>query len=240
MKYIKNKILRKIVYFPRRFCRTLNAIILCIRFPFLYPRNRFTGLHYNNWKLTDKIIQLRQEGEQVVFFRPNEPRCDNLIFATITYDSRKVFWSKVLRWIHDNPLQWLHCIPTFSELDDMPNGWRKAFGIQMCKEIKAELKRHKGALKRYRITQIKEKFGGLRWYDGYTTEKIIHEIIPKYEALSHKTCIICGKPATCISAGWVSPYCDDCKSNKHDYVPIGEDDAWDKAYTYYWLKEEKE
>ena len=24
---------------------------MCIKYPFLYPRNRFTGLHYNNWKL---------------------------------------------------------------------------------------------------------------------------------------------------------------------------------------------
>lgn len=37
--------LLKIIY------NTIKSSILCIRFPFLYPRNRFTGLHYNNWKV---------------------------------------------------------------------------------------------------------------------------------------------------------------------------------------------
>ena len=27
--------------------KAIQSSILCIRFPFLYPRNRFTGLHYN-------------------------------------------------------------------------------------------------------------------------------------------------------------------------------------------------
>ena len=31
--------------------KAIQSSILCIRFPFLYPRNRFTGLHYNNWRI---------------------------------------------------------------------------------------------------------------------------------------------------------------------------------------------
>lgn len=31
--------------------RTIRSTYMCIKYPFLYPRNRFTGLHYNNWKL---------------------------------------------------------------------------------------------------------------------------------------------------------------------------------------------
>ena len=31
----------------------INSSILCIRFPFLYPRNRWTGRHYNNWTITN-------------------------------------------------------------------------------------------------------------------------------------------------------------------------------------------
>ena len=33
--------------------RIIKSTILCIRFPFLYPRNRFTDLHYNNWKIIE-------------------------------------------------------------------------------------------------------------------------------------------------------------------------------------------
>ena len=37
-------------------------------------------------------------------------------------------------------------------------GWRKAFGIQLCKELKAALNRG-GMLKTWEITDIKEKYG---------------------------------------------------------------------------------
>ena len=33
--------------------KTIESTILCIRFPFLYPRNRFTGNHYNNWRIIE-------------------------------------------------------------------------------------------------------------------------------------------------------------------------------------------
>ena len=98
---------------------------------------------------------------------------------------------------------------SYTELDAMPDGWRIAFGEQMCEEIKEELIKA-NYLDKYRITDIKEKFGVLRWYDFGHTEKISKEIIPKYAKLSALTCIHCGKPATVVSTGWISPYCDDC------------------------------
>lgn len=98
---------------------------------------------------------------------------------------------------------------SYTELDAMPDGWRKAFGEQICEEIKQELEEN-NLLDQYRISQIKEKYGRLCWYDFGCTEKMLHEIIPKYEELSKCTCIRCGKPATKITLGWISPYCDDC------------------------------
>lgn len=113
---------------------------------------------------------------------------------------------------------------SYTELDSMPDGWRKAFGVQMCEEIREELVRV-NYLDKYRITQIKEKFGTLRWYDSGCTERMLHEIIPKYEHLSAKTCIRCGNPATMVSTGWISPYCDACAGNigQHErFIPIEE------------------
>lgn len=146
---------------------------------------------------------------------------------------------KFFDFINDYILQIFHIIPTYTELEAMPWGWRKTFGLQMCKEIKQALLKAGGrkALRKYRIMQIKEKFGGLRWYDSYSNKEV-WDIIGKYEQISYKICIECGKPATCISTGWISPYCDDCKKNDRDYVPITKDNAWDKAYSYYWSKEE--
>ena len=31
--------------------KLIENCYLCIRFPFLYSRNRFSGLHYTNWKI---------------------------------------------------------------------------------------------------------------------------------------------------------------------------------------------
>lgn len=109
----------------------------------------------------------------------------------------------------------------FTELDAMPDGWRTAFGEAICKEIMQELVRH-DCVNTYRIMQIKEKYGELRWYSHGGTERIHLEIIPKYEKLSRRTCIKCGQPATLISAGWITPWCNICadKFSHQNYVDI--------------------
>jgi hypothetical protein len=119
-------------------------------------------------------------------------------------------------------MQWFHCIPaSHTELDAMDEGWRKAFGLQMCEEIKQALLKSGGRkyLYKYRIMQIKEKWGGLRWYDAWSTKEIM-KIISKYEDISYKTCIKCGKPAKWVSKGWICPYCDDCKEKDREYDRI--------------------
>ena len=113
----------------------------------------------------------------------------------------------------------------YTELDDMPDGWRIAFGEQLCEDLKRELLAAGGqkALEDYMVVQIKEKYGYLRWYDNGCTERWYREILPKYEALSERTCLHCGKPAKFISAGWISPWCEDCaKEINDDMVPVEE------------------
>ena len=80
-------------------------------------------------------------------------------------------------------------------------------------------------LKQYRITQIKEKFGGLRWYDNGAPREL-YDIINKYEDLSYRTCIVCGRPAKYISRGWISPYCEDCIGDR-DANPIDKEEEND-------------
>lgn len=60
---------------------------------------------------------------------------------------------------------------SYTELDDLPDGWRIAFGLQMCRELKEILVKG-GGLDVYRITQIKEKNGTLRWYDNGCPESV--------------------------------------------------------------------
>ena len=90
-------------------------------------------------------------------------------------------------------------------------GWRKAFGIQLCKDLKEVLKRH-GCLRTYEITTVKEKFGALNIYDNGAPSEV-HDILAKYEYISRRTCIECGRRAKYITQPWEEPYCEDCIKN---------------------------
>lgn len=103
---------------------------------------------------------------------------------------------------------------TYTWLDDLEDGWRIAFGTELCTELAAALEKE-GKLETYRIDQIKEKYGELCWYDhGGTCET--DEIIEKYTELSKITCKKCGVPATKMSTGWVSYWCDECAKMVND------------------------
>ena len=101
----------------------------------------------------------------------------------------------------------------YTLLDEIPDGWSESFGEQMCEEIREALIEDDD-LDRWRIVQIKEKYGGLRIYDnGIKETSRVHDIIRKYENISEWTCVVCGKPATRITTGWISPFCDECCLN---------------------------
>lgn len=60
------------------------------------------------------------------------------------------------------------------------------------------------------IRQIKEKFGGLRFYAGGITEEM-DKVITKYEILASKTCEVCGTTESVDirrKDGWISTLCD--------------------------------
>mgnify|MGYP001260663766 CR=1 FL=1 len=74
------------------------------------------------------------------------------------------------RWAGEVPEDYDY---SYTELDSMPDGWRKAFGEQMCEDVREELVRAE-YLDQYRISQIKEKYGTLCWYDFGCTERMLH------------------------------------------------------------------
>ncbi len=66
-------------------------------------------------------------------------------------------------------------------------------------------------------TQVKEKFGGLRFYTGAIAEdkwEEVHGWINKAEAKSYETCEECGKPGKRRTGGWVRTLCDECEKKK--------------------------
>ena len=103
---------------------------------------------------------------------------------------------------------------THSWYYSIPEGWRKAFGIQLCKEIKKSLKENK--CNNFYITDIKEKFGELNIYEVGAPFEVC-DIIHKYEYISSHTCIYCGRIATRKSEGYILPLCDKCGSNFNSF-----------------------
>lgn len=109
-----------------------------------------------------------------------------------------------------------------TELDAMPEGWKIAFGEQWAKDIQDTINKIPEDIRGLvYITDIKEKFGYLNSYFSYYTDEL-SDVIRKYEKLSKRICIRCGAPATKISTGWISPWCDECASMIYGTVDIEE------------------
>lgn len=59
------------------------------------------------------------------------------------------------------------------------------------------------------VQQVKEKFGGLRFYAINITPEMDDEI-SKAETASYKVCEMCGKPGKPRTGGWIVTRCDEC------------------------------
>lgn len=63
-----------------------------------------------------------------------------------------------------------------------------------------------------KASQVKEKFGGLRFYMTCGTGEIF-DLIDGAEALSYETCEECGSPGESRDTGWIRTLCDLCNKN---------------------------
>lgn len=74
--------------------------------------------------------------------------------------------------------------------------------------------KYKGVPEGFQIVQIKEKFGGLRFYvDG--GDDVIHELISFTENLCDRTCEFCGSNQNIMrSKGWIVTACQNCTETR--------------------------
>jgi RNA polymerase-binding transcription factor DksA len=63
-----------------------------------------------------------------------------------------------------------------------------------------------------KAAQVKEKFGGLRFYMTSENDEI-RKLISEAEALSYETCEECGKPGEERDTRWIRTLCDHCHNN---------------------------
>lgn len=67
------------------------------------------------------------------------------------------------------------------------------------------------------IRQIKEKFGGLRfYYDG--GDEFVHGAAWLAESMSYKLCETCGAPGTRRSGGWIRVLCDTHEAERNEQM----------------------
>ena len=59
------------------------------------------------------------------------------------------------------------------------------------------------------ICQVKEKWGGLRFYIGDAPAEI-HSLIDEVERESYTVCEQCGRPGKPREGGWILTLCDEC------------------------------
>jgi hypothetical protein len=210
----------------------IHSTYMCIRYPFLYPRNRFTGLHYNNWSILNYLTGKKETYKLVKNSEGKYERVVDKPAVTGVYDkafelnglkikTKSYFWKTwyyIVKFFHDWFIQIFHCIPTYTEWDEveygMP-GWNKKFGKQYLEELRAQLKKDK-MLYTFRILQIKEKWGAFQLYCEKAS-RATYDIIHKYEDISYHTCYDCGEPATKYTSGWILPMCDKCYEKHENY-----------------------
>ncbi len=100
--------------------------------------------------------------------------------------------------------------------DFIYSGWWSSFGLKLCEELNNKLielgKKENYKYNDFKIIEIKEKYGMLRIY-AYHCPTEITEIIHKYEEISAKTCIYCGRPAAPVKTMYELPICNECIEN---------------------------
>lgn len=65
--------------------------------------------------------------------------------------------------------------------------------------------------------QVKEKFGGLRFYADHSNEEG-NKLINWAEKMSYSICEECGKPGKPNDKGWIKTLCDKCKKKRETKI----------------------
>lgn len=120
--------------------------------------------------------------------------------------NRDEYWFENLKKEYPELLSAVH----YATID---KGWHNLVSA-LCFKIYHHNLSLKDEEKRASVVQIKEKFGGLRFY-VYGGDDYIRGLIDLAECVSHTICEGCSKPASSNSeGGWIRTLCQDCKNER--------------------------
>lgn len=94
----------------------------------------------------------------------------------------------------------------------------------LCGRINSHVEWKQNQLEKYQrgegcpdviVSQIKEKFGGLRfYYDG--GDDTVDGMVRMAESWAAQTCEECGKPGTMRTGGWIRTLCDEHEAQRQE------------------------
>lgn len=88
-------------------------------------------------------------------------------------------------------------------------GWYNLiYTLTNCIDRRLEHLNKDGGNRKVVIAQIKEKFGGLRYYADGDVDEQMDGMIDFAESLSYTICEECGAPGKLRSGGWMRTLCD--------------------------------
>lgn len=114
----------------------------------------------------------------------------------------RIFGKKDIKMTRDDFKEFEWCLPDWGlEIND---GWLNLV-YELCKKLD-EMTDYETGDNKFTVVQIKEKFGGLRFY-VYGATKEMYNLINEYEQKSYQVCEICGKPGYTRPTGWITTMC---------------------------------
>ena len=81
---------------------------------------------------------------------------------------------------------------------------------KLSEDIESQLNRDPKVASQFYVLQVKEKFGGLRFYTG-PSNKLIDQLVSEAEDRSFTVCEFCGDPGTPRGGSWVQTLCGPCE-----------------------------
>jgi hypothetical protein len=100
------------------------------------------------------------------------------------------------------------------------DGWYELIDV-LCRNIQHHVDwystAHPDKIEQPIASQVKEKFGGLRFYIDYHSDDVIQGMIQMAESMSYHICEECGNKGKLRNGNWMRTLCDQ-HAAKYDYM----------------------
>ena len=105
-----------------------------------------------------------------------------------------------------------------------PNDWDFKNAEEVFKDVKKQTRTVPQACSQVVVSQVKEKFGTLRFYYS-GGDDTVDGMVRMAESMSALTCEECGVPGVSRHGGWIRTLCDEHAKADGRYLPAEEDKA---------------